>query len=116
MIIAILITAFTRIKETDEERKGREPQLAMRMMFATSYARAQAAATKLSAKLSRRWLLSKEEKKREARRATTPPSSSARRRERWRRQCISRAARRKVVSGGDSGEPRWSEFWAGAAE
>ena len=48
MIIAILITAFTRIKETDEERKGREPQLlAMRMMFATSYARAQAAATKL---------------------------------------------------------------------
>ena len=67
MIIAILITAFTRIKETDEERKGREPQLlAMRMMFATSYARAQAAATKLSAKLSRRWLLSKEEKKREA--------------------------------------------------
>ena len=33
-------------------------------MFATSYARAQAAAAKLSAKLSRRWLLSKEEKRR----------------------------------------------------
>ena len=67
MIIAILITAFTRIKETDEERKGREPQLlATRMMFAKSYSRVQAAAAKLSAKLSRRWLLSKEEKKREA--------------------------------------------------